>query len=174
MIKNFTSEAGLPGFTYYPLLEIGTGIFLFISSIVVPALYLYYNGVKLQNWGELLFCAGFFLLFFFMGKSLIFQSLTVQQTSKGFYFYQNLREPAVTIECDKYGWEGIKTEDAQIGEETYVVLKLKILNDDDSVRETEFYKSPSKKEIETIVAAMNSLKKIDKENDDDESPFAEE
>ncbi len=154
MIRWIVTEDKLPGFSYYPLLEMGVGIFLMISALVVPVLFLVYNGIKAEQWGELLFCAGFFLLFIFMGKSLTFQSMSACQTPEGFRFYQNLREPAITHQLGRQQWLGIKTSDEKSGEETFVLLKLKTKDG-----ELDFYKSINRKEIKNMVGALEELYK---------------
>jgi hypothetical protein len=164
MISWNSAGPKLPGFTYYPLLEIGVGIFLLIMAFVVPVLFVVYNGVKAEQWGELLFCAGFFLLFFFMGKSLTFQNLSARRTEIGFSFQQNLREPPVAIDLKSNDWLGIKSEEWQgstrSGEksETYVCIILKTKQGP-----REFYKSVNRKEITTIIKALEELRKQSEE-----------
>jgi hypothetical protein len=157
MIK-WHGDGPAAGFTYYPALEIGVGIFLMIASVIVPLLFVYYNGIKAENWAELLFCAGFFLLFMFMGHSLTFQTLQVALNNKKYSFYQNLREPPTAIEMKEYDWEGIKTEDEKVGEETFIVLKLKTFE-----KEIEFYRSVNRGEINTIVDALGKIRKNSEE-----------
>lgn len=154
MIKFITVESKVTGFSYYPLLEIGTGIFLLICSLLVPILFLIYNGIKLEQWGEILFCVIFFFLFFFMGKSLTFQALTVKKDHENVHFYQNLREPATEFSLPQAEWQGISTRDQQVGEETQIILYVKIKND-----EKEFYRSVNRKEIKKICDALISLGK---------------
>ncbi|PKL43328.1 MAG: hypothetical protein CVV42_20305 [Candidatus Riflebacteria bacterium HGW-Riflebacteria-2] len=163
MISWNSAGPKLPAFTYYPLLEIGVGVFLLIMAFVVPVLFLVYNGIKAEQWGELLFCAGFFVLFFFMGKSLTFQSLSVRHSEIGFSFYQNLREPALAIDLSDNDWLGIKTEEEvaknQKGEpiakgEVYIKILLKTPQ---GLRE--FYKSVNRGEINSIVGALEELRK---------------
>ncbi len=163
MIKWYGTEPKFVGFSYYPVLEIGVGIFLMIAALIVPALFVYYNGIKAENWGELLFCLGFFLLFMFMGRSLTFQSLSVKATERGYLFYQNLREPPTSFEIKKLDWEGIRTEEADQGDEKFIVLILKVFEN-----EREFYRSVNRNEINQLVAALEILNKSDKEEDEEE------
>ncbi|MBU1106882.1 MAG: hypothetical protein KKB51_09470 [Candidatus Riflebacteria bacterium] len=154
MISWESAGSKLPAFTYYPLLEIAVGIFLLTMAFVVPVLFLVYNGIKAEQWGELLFCAGFFMLFFFMGRSLMFQSLTVRKTEQGFHFYQNLREPALTIDLKSSDWLGIKTSETGEKDEIFTSILLKTSQGD-----REFYKSVNRKEINSIITALNELRK---------------
>jgi len=154
MISWESAGTKLPAFTYYPLLEIAVGVFLLIMSFVVPVLFLVYNGVKAEQWGELLFCTGFFVLFFFMGRSLIFQSLSGRKTERGFHFYQNLREPAIAIELDNAEWLGIKTSETGEKDEIFTSILLKTTQG-----EKEFYKSVNRKEINSIISALEKLRK---------------
>jgi len=159
MIRWIITEDKLPGFTYYPLLEMGTGIFLMLAAIGLPVLFFAYNGVKMQQWAELLFVAGFFILFMFMGKQLTFQSMRARVTADGFAFYQNLREPAVEHRLKKTEWLGIRTCEEKSGEETFILLKLKTANG-----ELDFYKSINRKEISKMVGALEELhKKVEEE-----------
>ncbi len=167
MISWNSAGTKLPAFTYYPLLEIGVGIFLLIMSFVVPVLFVVYNGIKAEQWGELLFCAGFFVLFFFMGRSLSFQSLSARHSETGFSFYQNLREPAQSIDLKSSDWLGIKTEEEvaknEKGEpiekgEVYIKIQLKTPNGS-----KEFYKSVNRGEINSIVGALEELRKKSEE-----------
>ncbi len=150
MVRWVITEDKLPGFAYYPMLEIGTGIFLMLAALVVPVLFFVYNGIKTEQWAELLFCAGFFILFMFMGKALTFQSLTASLTSDGFTFYQNMREPPVSHRLDRRQWQGIRTSEEKNDDETMVILKLKT-----SDGELELYRSVNKKEINALVGALN-------------------
>ena len=154
MVRWIVTEDKLPGFSYYPLLEMGTGIFLMVSALVLPVLFFVYNGIKTEQWAELLFCAGFFLLFMFMGKSLTFQSLTARVTADGFSFYQNMREPPTGHRLARRQWLGIKTSEEQDGNETMTLLKLKTPDG-----ELDFYRSVNKKEIAALVGALNELHK---------------
>lgn len=159
MIRWVITEDKLPGFTYYPLLEMGTGVFLMLAAIGLPVLFFAYNGVKMQQWAELLFVAGFFILFMFMGKQLTFQSMRARVTADGFAFYQNLREPAVEHRLKKTEWLGIRTCEEKSGEETFILLKLKTANG-----ELDFYKSINRKEISKMVGALEELhKKVEEE-----------
>lgn len=154
MVRWIITEERLPGFSYYPLLEMSVGIFLMLAAVALPVVFLVYNGLKAEQWGELLFCAGFLVLFLFMGKSLTFQTMRAEQTSDGFSFYQNLREPAVSHKLGQRQWLGIKTSDEKSGEETFTLLKLKTPDG-----ELDFYKSINKKEINTLVGALGELHK---------------
>lgn len=159
MIRWVITEDRLPGFTYYPLLEMGVGVFLMLAAIGLPVLFFAYNGVKMQQWAELLFVAGFFILFIFMGKQLTFQSMHARLTADGFSFYQNLREPAVEHRLKKTEWLGIRTCEEKSGEETFILLKLKTANG-----ELDFYKSINRKEISKMVGALEELhKKVEEE-----------
>jgi len=159
MIRWIITEDRLPGFTYYPLLEMGVGVFLMLAAIGLPVLFFAYNGVKMQQWAELLFVAGFFILFIFMGKQLTFQSMHARVTADGFSFYQNLREPAVEHRLKKAEWLGIRTCEEKSGEETFILLKLKTANG-----ELDFYKSINRKEISKMVGALDELhKKVEEE-----------
>lgn len=154
MIKWLTTNSNLPGFTYYPLLEIIFGIFLMIAAITVPVLFLVYNGIKAEQWAELLFCGGFLVLFIYMGKSLTFQSLQARKTTEGFEFYQNMRDPAVNISLKNKEWLGIKTEEENFDDETILHLNLKTVNGN-----MELYKGINRKEIAKIVEALTALRK---------------
>ncbi|MDD3147989.1 MAG: hypothetical protein PHD82_11840 [Candidatus Riflebacteria bacterium] len=154
MVHWFITEERLSGFTYYPLLEIGVGIFLMLAALAMPVLFVYYNGIKPEQWAELLFCAGFLVLFMFMGKSLTFQSMQARQTSEGFSFFQNLREPAVLHTIERTNWLGIKTVEEKKGEETFTILQIKTPEG-----ELDFYKSLNKKEINKMVGALVELQK---------------
>lgn len=154
MIKMISVETKITGFSYYPLLEIGTGIFLLFSSLLVPVLFLVYNGIKLEQWGELLFCLLFFLLFFYMGKSLTFQSMQVRREGENVILYQNLREPPTRLIVPATDWQGISTRDEEMGEEIFVILYVRIKNE-----EKEFYRSVNRKEIKKICDALIALGK---------------
>jgi hypothetical protein len=158
MIKWYSVQSKVSAFAYYPLLEIGVGIFLLLCSLAVPILFVVYNGIKLEQWGELLFCLGFLLLFFYMGKSLIFQSLKVSVENDKFNFYQNLRDPAVQFELDRQDFRGLATRDIQVGEETFILLLIKT-----SEHEKEFYRSVNRKEIQQICDALIKLGKSSQE-----------
>ena len=159
MIRWVITEDRLPGFTYYPLLEMGVGVFLMLAAIAMPIVFVAYNGVKAQQWPELLFVAGFFILFMFMGKNLTFQSMHARVTPDGFAFYQNMREPAVEHRLGKADWLGIRTSDEKSGEETFILLKLKTANG-----ELDFYKSINRNEIKKMVGALDELhKKVEEE-----------
>lgn len=164
MINWNSAGPKLPVFTYYPLLEIGVGIFLLLAAFVVPILFLAYNGIKAEQWDELLFCAGFFLVFFFLGRSLTFQSLSARRTELGFSFYQNLREPPVAIDLKGSDWLGIKSEEAAAvtasGEKGEVFISI-ILKTSQGPRE--FYKSVNRKEIISIAGALEELRKKSEE-----------
>ncbi len=152
MIRWIITEDRLPGFTYYPLLEMGVGVFLMLAAIAMPIVFVAYNGVKMQQWPELLFVVGFFVLFIFMGKNLTFQSMHARVTADGFAFYQNMREPAVEHRLNKADWLGIRTSEEKSGEETFILLKLKTANG-----ELDFYKSINRKEISKMVGALEEL-----------------
>lgn len=158
MVRWIITEDRLPGFSYYPLLEAGFGVFLMLAALTVPVLFLVYNGVKLEQWGELLFCAGFFVLFMYLGKSLTFQKLHACITPDGFRFYQSLRDPAVEHRLTRAQWLGIKTSEEKSGEETYILLKLKTVDG-----ELDFYKSINRKEITTLVSELEKLHKRSEE-----------
>ena len=158
MINWESAGSKLPAFTYYPLLEIAVGVFLLIMAFVVPVLFLVYNGIKAEQWGELLFCAGFFVLFFFMGRSLTFQSLVARKTGTGFSFYQNMREPAVALELTNSDWLGIKTSETGEKDEIFTSILLKTSQGD-----REFYKSVNRKEINSIISALEELRKKSEE-----------
>ncbi|MGM0601585.1 MAG: hypothetical protein ACQETH_17365 [Candidatus Rifleibacteriota bacterium] len=158
MIKWYTIESRLTGFTYYPLLEMGTGIFLMICSLLVPILFLIYNGLKLDQWGELLFCALFFIFFMFMGRALTFQSLKVNIKNESFVFFQNLREPPVELSLTFDQFKGIATREVEEGNETFVLLFIK-----SEEKEIEFYRSVNRKEINKISEALVKLGKAVKE-----------
>ncbi|PKL42033.1 MAG: hypothetical protein CVV41_16420 [Candidatus Riflebacteria bacterium HGW-Riflebacteria-1] len=167
MISWNSAGTKLPAFAYYPLLEIGVGVFLLIMAFVVPILFLVYNGIKAEQWGELLFCAGFFVLFFFMGRALSFQSLSARRTEIGFSFQQNLREPAVAIDLKAGDWLGIRTTEAIAKDkdgkeikdgEVYISIILKTAQG-----EREFYKSINRKEVNSIVSALDELRKKSEE-----------
>jgi|GEM_PF-1021723 len=167
MISWNSAGPKMPAFTYYPLLEIGVGVFLLIMAFVVPILFVVYNGIKAEQWGELLFCAGFFVLFFFMGKSLTLQSLSARRSEIGYSFYQNLREPAVAIDLKPADWLGIKTEEEvakdEKGEpiakgEIYIKIQLKTQQGP-----RDFYKSVNRGEINSIVGALEELRKKSEE-----------
>lgn len=156
MIKWYGTEPKLTGFTYFPLLEIGVGIFLMIAAIVVPTLFVYYNGIKAENWGELLFCACFFALFAFMGRSLTFQSLSVKENDQNWVFFQDMRDPPVSFLVKKYDWEDIQTKEIKEKDETFIVLILNFYEGDQ-----EFYRSVNRNEINSIVKALETLHKSD-------------
>jgi hypothetical protein len=157
MIRWYEIESKASGFAYYPLLEIAVGIFLMICALVVPILFLIYNGIKLEQWGELLFCALFFLLFSFMGKNLTFQYLKVEQSADQITFYQNLREPPVEITVETNKLSGLTTKETKEGDETFIVLNLKL------PEEKEFYRSVNRKEIKKISEAIIALGRMAKE-----------
>lgn len=159
MIRWLSAEGKFAGFSYYPLLEMGVGVFLLIMSVVVPTLFLIYNGIKSEQWAELLFCAGFLVLFMFMGKSLTFQLMQVVQTENGYTFFQNMREPQVNLQLKNTEWTGIRTLDVKTGDETMLHLKLKTASG-----EIEFYKSINRKEINKMVTALEQLRNKAKEN----------
>ncbi|GAB4282563.1 MAG: hypothetical protein Kow0029_28160 [Candidatus Rifleibacteriota bacterium] len=158
MIKWFTVNSKVTGFVYYPLLEMGTGVFLMICAVSVPLLFVIYNGVKPEQWGELLFCIFFFLLFFIMGKSLTFQKLEVKLKNDEFCFYQNLREPPTEFVIKESAWQGFVTSEEEVGTETMFILLLK-----DENTEKEFYRSVNRNEIKKISEAIISLVKNTKE-----------
>jgi hypothetical protein len=158
MIKWHSLGEKMTGFTYYPLLEISVGIFLLICSFVVPILFLVYNGINRAQWDELLFCALFFLLFSFMGKSLTFQSLNVTAEGEQLRFYQNLREPPTEFQISKYELEGLNTREEVIGDDTFYILNVRI------PKENEFYRSVNRKEIAKISEAIIALGKQTKED----------
>jgi hypothetical protein len=136
----------------------GTGIFLMICSVLVPVLFLVYNGIKPEQWGELLFCALFFIFFMFMGKALTFQSLKVSIENESFVFFQNLREPAVEFSLPFEQFKGFSTRETQEGNETFVLLFIKSYE-----KEFEFYRSVNRKEINKISEALVKLGKAVKE-----------
>lgn len=154
MIRWIVTEDKLPAFSYYPLLEAGFGVFLMLAALTVPILFLIYNGIKAEQWAELLFCAGFFIMFMYLGKSLTFQKMHARLTLDGYHFYQSLRDPAVEHRLTRSQWLGIRTFDEKSGEETYVVLRLKTIDG-----ELDFYKSINRKEIKTLAEELEKLHK---------------
>lgn len=154
MIKWYSVQSKISGFAFFPLLEMGVGVFLMICSIAVPVLFLVYNGLKPEQWGELLFCALFLALFLFMGKSLTFQSMKVMIEDEKYHFFQNLREPPSDFFMNKKDFHGFSTRDVDEGGEIFIVLYLK-----DSGQEKEFYRSNNRKEIKKISEALIELGK---------------
>lgn len=154
MIKMITIDSKVSGFVYYPILEIGTGVFLMICSLSVPILFIVYNGIKPEQWKELLFCLFFLILFLFMGKSLTFQTMRVEVKGENVYFYQNLREPPTEFIIPITEWLGIFTCDEEINNQINVVLFIKEQNS-----EREFYRSVNRNEINKICDALIALKK---------------
>ena len=90
MIKWYELEEKAACFVYYPLLEMAVGIFLMICALAVPILFLVYNGIKVEQWGELLFCFLFFVLFLFT----ICLSANAQTIVEGRYIVRFVPESA--------------------------------------------------------------------------------
>lgn len=158
MIKWYSISEGVSGFSYYPLIEIGVGIFLLIMAFLVPVLFLAYNGISLSQWDELLFCLFFFILFGGLGHSLTFQSLHVEYAKGQFSFFQSLRKPNFSLNLEKSSWTGIQTKEQDQGSETFIILYIKTNKEN-----VEFYRSVNRKEIRKITEALDKLKKISEE-----------
>lgn len=125
MVFKIINENKLMGFSYYPALEIGFGVFLLIMSFLVPILCFKYNGFKTQQWGEWLFCIGFFLLFFFLGKSLTYQSMKVEVKNSRIYFRQDMRLPAISLDIELKDWQDVSlTETEEAANEKMYFIKI--------------------------------------------------
>lgn len=158
MIKWYSVSEGVSGFSYYPLLEIGVGIFLLIMAFLVPILFLVYNGMNIKQWDELLFCLVFLILFGGLGRSLTFQYLRVQYGNGQFSFFQSLRKPDFSLKLEAPSWTGIQTREQDQGNETHIILYIKINKEN-----VEFYRSVNRKEIRKITEALDKLKKLSEE-----------
>ena len=154
MVFKIIHENKIMGFSYYPAIEIGLGIFLLIMSFLVPIISFKYNGFKTQPWGEWLFCIGFFLFFFLLGKSLTFQSMKVEVKNNRIYFRQDMRLPAVILDIDLSDWEGQSLSEKEENGEKIYLLNLKTKSDT-----KEFYQTKSNSEVGKINDMLNILLK---------------
>ena len=154
MVFKIIHENKIIGFSYYPALEIGFGIFLLIMSFIVPIIFFKYNGFKTQQWGEWLFCIGFFLFFFLLGKNLTFQSMKVEVKNTRIYFRQDMRLPAVSLDFNLEDWEG---QSPSVKEENDKKMYLLDIKTKSGIKE--FYQTRSKSEFDKINDMLNILLK---------------
>lgn len=155
MLFEVLKEKRLVGFSYYPMIEVIVGILLISGAFILPILHVIYNGLKKQDWLDILICLGLFLLFFFIGKNLAFQKIKIDSDDKYIHFFQNMREPSLetSLEIDK--WNGMLLEkDSTIPSE--VKYFIRIVTKDKNI---DFYQTINKKEAEQISNSLNTIYK---------------
>ncbi len=157
MVFKIIQDNKIVGFSYYPALEIGFGIFCLIMAFLVPVLFFKYNGFKVQQWGEWLFVIAFFLFFFFLGKNLTYQSMKVEIKNNRIYFCQDMFLPAVNIDIDLTSWQDVTLNVTEEAKEKMYFIKIKTetsLND--------FYQTRSEKEAQQMVQLLKDIYKVNK------------
>jgi hypothetical protein len=152
MVFKIIQNNKIVGFSYYPALEIGFGIFCLIMSFLVPIISFKYNGFKTQQWGEWLFCIGFFLFFFLLGKSLTFQSMRVEVKNNRIYFRQDMRLPAVNLDIELADWEG---QTSSVKEESNEKMYFFSIKTKSGLKD--FYQTRNESEINQITDNLNKL-----------------
>jgi hypothetical protein len=153
VIRWTSSQARLAGFTFYPVLEIAFGLFLVMSALAVPLLFLRFNGLQGKQWPELLFCLGFLLFFGWMGKTLIFQAFLVRVEGGNLVVEHNLRDPAVSCTRPLGEWEETTIREATDGKgDRYYLLVLVAKG-----QAIELYRSINSAEIVALHEALVTL-----------------
>ncbi len=157
MVFKIIHDNKIMGFSYYPALEIGFGIFLFIMAFLVPILFFKYNGFKPQQWGEWLFVIVFFLFFFLLGKSLTCQSMKVEIKSNRIFFSQDMRLPAVNLDIDLTAWLDTSLIETEEEKEKMYFIKIKTESGVNN-----FYQTRNSKEAQQMVQLMKDIYKENK------------
>ena len=123
-----------------------------IVSIAVPCLFLYYNGIKAEQWGEQAFCIIFMFFFLFLGKSLAFQKLTIEEIDGNLCIDQTLRTPFKKFSLELKELKSIKISERLVNNHNHYVLWL--VTDSN---ELEVYQTISKSEADQIEKAIKNL-----------------
>jgi hypothetical protein len=155
MIRWIGASPRLEGFFYYPVWEIAVGVFLMVSAIGLPALFLTFNGVQTKQYGEWIFCLVFFLFFGWMGKTLTFQSLTARFAGDRITIHHNLRDPELSWEAPLQQWTELKTAEA-VDEQGRQMKTLLVLTADSA---HEIYRSINPVEVDAIRQALEVMLK---------------
>ena len=153
MVFKIIQENKLVGFSFYPLLENILGVFFLFVAFFVPIIFFKYNGFKLAQWDEWLFCFVFFLFFGFLGYSLGYQNMRVEIKDKVLHLRQDMRDD-VKIELNLDDWQGIKreTKEEKLENMYYIFIKTK----SDSKM---FYQTRSVKEAKNICDLLDKIYK---------------
>lgn len=157
MVFKIIHDNKIMGFSYYPALEIGFGIFLLIMAFLVPILFFKYNGFKTQQWGEWLFVIGFFIFFFLLGKNLTCQSMKVEIKNNRIFFSQDMRLPAVNLDIDLTAWQDSSLIETEEQNEKMYFIKIKT---ESSVND--FYQTRNAKEAQQMVQLLKDIYKENK------------
>ncbi|MDD3000952.1 MAG: hypothetical protein PHF29_04295 [Candidatus Riflebacteria bacterium] len=154
MVKFIFSEKKAVGFFYYPLLEIGFGIFSLVVAFVFIALFLYFNHSQLfKELFDTVASIAIFIFLLFLGINLTKNYMKVEYNGDAFIFYQCMTTP-VKLELERVEWQGVRTI---INKETeksdfFVEIKLKTKKGD-----ILFYNTKSESEADKIVSALTKL-----------------
>jgi len=155
LLRWSATQARLDGFIYLPLIEASFGIFLILTAIAVPLLFLKYNGVQIGQYPEWLFCLGFLLFFLWMGKTLAYQYFDVKITDNKLRIVHNLRGPDMNFERPVKEWIETRLADAKDQEgKTYKTIVIYTTDGG-----TEVYRTVNNSEAETILNAFEELRK---------------
>ena len=157
MIFKIIHENKILGFSYYPALEIGFGIFCMIMAFLVPILFFKYNGFKVQQWGEWLFVLIFFLFFFFLGKNLTYQSMKVEIKNNRIFFSQDMHLPAVNLDIDLANWQDVSLNVTEEANEKMYFIKIQTESGF-----KEFYQTRSEKEAQQMLQLLKEIYKVNK------------
>ncbi|NLV93190.1 MAG: hypothetical protein GX031_01395 [Candidatus Riflebacteria bacterium] len=154
MVKFIFSDKKTVGFFYYPLLEVGFGIFSLAVAFVFISLFLYFNHSNLfKELFDTIASTAIFVFLLFLGINLTKNYMKVEFNGKYFKFFQCMTAP-VNLELEQFEWQGVRTI---INKETenrdfFVEIKLKTKKG-----EILFYNTKSESEANKIVSALTSL-----------------
>ncbi|MBF0545590.1 MAG: hypothetical protein HQM08_14200 [Candidatus Riflebacteria bacterium] len=104
MIRWFSGVGGLEGFLFWPFWEVAVGWLLMIVALVVPLLFVIFNGFNPKQYLEWLFCLGFLVFFLWMGSVLAFQSFTARILDGRLVIDHNLRDPPLHVDIPTPEW----------------------------------------------------------------------
>lgn len=158
MIRWQSSGTQLDGFIYFPLMEAVFGVFLMITAVAMPVLFLKYNGIQMKQYPEWLFVLGFLLFFFWMGHTLAFQWFEARIATGKIKIKHNLRGPDLALERTLSEWTDLRMGNARDDSGREFTTLLFVAGDG----VVEIYRSIDAAEVKTIKESLGTLRQARK------------
>ncbi|MFZ2960031.1 MAG: hypothetical protein WA705_24380 [Candidatus Ozemobacteraceae bacterium] len=155
MLRWNTSGSRLESFLYLPIWEVIFGILLMLVAVLLPVLFLTFNGIQVKQYPEWLFCLGFLGFFLYLGHTLAFQWFEGKLSNGNITIHHNLRGPDFHLERPTSEWGGLKKGELR-DESGKFHTTLFFLAKDGT---TEIYRSVSAHEVNSLLNALETLRK---------------
>ncbi len=143
------------GFYYFPLIEIGFGIFCIVCAIVFLGTFLYFNHHQLlEELTDTVLSFGVVAFFMFLGYTLTWNYMRVQLKAGTWEYFQCMTSPSTTFSIINEEFDGIRvvpvSEEGEPEPKSEIRLKTR-------GEEVYLYRTKNTKEVNTIVAALDRV-----------------